>query len=227
MFIGFELILPISMMLFYFGRSCNLSLAQKTKIHNIGYLFTVILCAVGTAFGFILDPHSLSSLDLFESTHSMIGSALCLITVLSVCIYAAMRRYGYGLQNWLDFVWCFGVWTVSNYLMLCGLSIDSVPLFYYGTMSWIGLVVAAFIALAIYSYLTSEDIKFTMVIARGEDIGPCDGTMYHDDDADLEEDIVRESKPRNTNRLRIPFKNAASNTVSSEMERGPEEICMI
>ena len=215
MFIAFGLILPISSMLFYFGRSvCKMSLERRTTIHYVGYIGTATLCIIGTLFDVIFVDG-----DHFQSIHSVLGGALCLILIVSICIFAAMRRYKYGLQIWVDFVWCSAVWTLASYLMVSGLS---KPLYHYGVMAWCALIVVSFIALAVYSYLTSDAIKFTMVIARGEDIGPCDGSMYHDD-GDLDEDAVG----LNNGRSRIPFTVTASNTVSSEMDREPDEMCMV
>merc|ERR1719249_650682 len=123
--------------------------------------------------------------------------------------------------------------------MVRRVSSDSPSIYSYGLIAWTAFIVALFVTLAFISYLTSETIKFTMVIARGEDIGPCDGSMYHDDDEDLDEEIIHETKGLNNNnerkgsggrgsgRTRIPFTMTASNTVSSEMERVPDEMCMV
>lgn len=240
MFIAFGVILPISMMMFYFGRSCKMSLERRTQIHYIGYILTAILYAIALTLDIISGRFKLHSLN------TILELAMCLIMMISICMFATMRRYKYSLRIWLDFVLCFALWALSSYLMVRRVSSDSPSIYSYGLIAWTAFIVALFVTLAFISYLTSETIKFTMVIARGEDIGPCDGSMYHDDDEDLDEEIIHETKGLNNNngrkesgsrrsgsggrgsgRTRIPFTMTASNTVSSEMERVPDEMCMV
>merc|ERR550525_300152 len=124
----------------------------------------------------------------------------------------------------LDFIWCTALWVFACYIMITEVSNNQVDQLYsYSLIGWCGLVVCVFIGLAVYSWLTSDAIKFTMVIARGEDIGPCDGS-YYNDDGDLNEDTVGFNKGNQANH--IPFTVRESNTVSSEMERDPE-VCMV
>merc|ERR1719464_1693196 len=114
-------------------------------------MITAVLCLVATIYQ-LATTH-----DVFQSIHSILSITLCLIMVLSACIFAVMRRFKYRLQIHVDFVWCTALWILASYVMITEVSNDN-TLFFHCLIGWSGFVVLVFLGLAVYSWLTSDAI---------------------------------------------------------------------
>eukprot|EP01083_Nonionella_stella_P300652 1027595_1 len=169
MFIGFGFVLPLSMIFFYFGASCSLSLKRRYHIHYIGTVLTFALCLIGIAVHMaMLDEYNL------RSHHAMIGLALFCTMFVCILVFCIMRLYRWGLQIWCDFILCFSLLCWSFYEIANGLLmedkmvIDNAHHYIKGLIAWFSIIVTVFITLSIWTYLTTG-ISMVMVHHFGPD----------------------------------------------------------
>ena len=164
MVIAFAFVLPISMALFYFGTACNISYEVRKRVHYTGFVATSVLCALGIVFEVALNKESPG---LTWSLHSTNGAILYITMLVSMLLFVGMRRLKYRLQIWCDFILCFLLLSWSFSLIIGGfaLLVDS---WMFASVGWFCLVIATFIALSLYLYLTQGTTQW-IIIAKGDD----------------------------------------------------------
>eukprot|EP01083_Nonionella_stella_P278286 946342_1 len=120
MFIAFGILFPISMMLFYFGGICSMSMDKRKRIHYIGFILTFIIYGISILFELIL----LNGVE-FDTNHGIFGMILFCLMFVSMMVFCMMRIFKYGLQMWCDFILCFVLYCWSCYEMINGLLIKT------------------------------------------------------------------------------------------------------
>lgn len=187
MSISFGLILPLSLILFYFGKICKLSDDVRKYIHYIGFILTFILGIIGLIIEMIL----LKGI-YFITNHSIIGFTLLFIIFISIMTYSIMRRYKFGLKIWCDFILCFLLLSLAFYQIISGLSLENNNIknanaYIYLIMIWFILIIIICIIASIYIYLTQTKTEWSMIIAKGDDIDIYD---EEEDDVDDQDEAI-------------------------------------
>eukprot|EP00483_Globobulimina_turgida_P003861 UN03869 len=169
MFMAFGVILPISMMFFYFGAACSISIStdKRKRIHYIGFMLAFFICFLSILFElFILNGIA------FNTKHGMFGMALFCLMFVSIIIFCMMRIFKYGLQIWFDFflsftLFCWSFYEMVNGLLLKNNGIEFSKFYVYGLLTWFSMLIVTFVTFAIYIYLTTG-ISMVVVQAFGE-----------------------------------------------------------